>query len=100
MDSQDASTLTGNYGVADAVALYVPAYHLPDVTNPGNCSGVRVGGGPPPQTVIIGGATREFADRYFSDCNVAGHITNAYGVKNEETLNHPDIFVCGGVRLP
>jgi hypothetical protein len=30
----------------------------------------------------------------------AGHNGNRYGVKNEESEDHPDIFVCGAPRLP
>jgi len=29
---------------------------------------------------------------------LAAHVWNRYGVLNEETKDHPDIFVCGGPR--
>ncbi len=92
--------LAGNYGVAGAIDLYGPAYRLPQAISQVNSYWLRGYGDPPPQAVIIVGAPRGFADRYFSDCQVAGHVANTYGVKNEETINHPDIFVCRGVRLP
>jgi hypothetical protein len=31
---------------------------------------------------------------------LAGHVTNRYGVRNEETTRHPDIFVCRQLRRP
>jgi 4-amino-4-deoxy-L-arabinose transferase-like glycosyltransferase len=31
---------------------------------------------------------------------VIGQVTNRYGVENEETTDHPDIFVCRGLRRP
>jgi hypothetical protein len=39
-------------------------------------------------------------DRTFESCKLAGQITNPYGVMNEETTYHPDIFVCRGLRRP
>ena len=36
----------------------------------------------------------------FTSCRVAGHNGNSLGVKNEESEDHPDIFVCGPPRLP
>ena len=45
------------------------------------------------------GLSREYAERTFAGCRVAGHISNPYGVENEESRYHPDIFVCGGPRL-
>jgi hypothetical protein len=31
---------------------------------------------------------------------LAGHVKNRYGVLNEETTRHPDVFVCGQPREP
>jgi 4-amino-4-deoxy-L-arabinose transferase-like glycosyltransferase len=99
-DKPNSAILAGNYGVAGAIDLYGPAYHLPQVISEVNSYWLREYGDPPPQTVIIAGLTDEAVRRYFRDCTVAGHITNAYGVRNEETINHPDIFVCRSVQLP
>ena len=44
-------------------------------------------------------ALRGFVDRVFNECEVAEHLTNAYGVQHEETVEHPDIFVCRSVRV-
>ncbi len=92
--------LAGNYGVAGAVDLYGPAYDLPRVISGVNSYWLRGYGDPPPQALIVVGLPQQAVDRYLSDCTVVGHVTNPYGVKNEETLNHPDIFLCRGVRLP
>jgi hypothetical protein len=35
----------------------------------------------------------------FDSCEVAAHSWNRFGVANEETVQHPDIFVCRGLRL-
>jgi hypothetical protein len=55
---------------------------------------------PPPSMLIVLGAPREYFDRMFTSCRLAGHNGNALGIHNEESQDHPDIFVCGGQRLP
>ena len=55
---------------------------------------------PPPSTLIVVGHSQKYVDRMFTACRVAGHNGNALGVKNEESQDHPDIFVCGPPRLP
>jgi hypothetical protein len=55
---------------------------------------------PPPSTLIVLGFSRESAEEAFTSCRLAGHNGNPYGVKNEESQWHPDIFVCGGPRKP
>jgi hypothetical protein len=52
-------------------------------------------GDPPPQTVIILGLSRKYMDESFESCRLAGHTPNPYGIRNEETGDHPDIYVCG-----
>jgi hypothetical protein len=39
-------------------------------------------------------------DQIFVGCQLAGQNTNAEGISNEESLSHPEIFVCGPPRLP
>ena len=36
----------------------------------------------------------------FQSCELAGHTGNHYNVLNEETKDHPDIFVCRNLRDP
>jgi 4-amino-4-deoxy-L-arabinose transferase-like glycosyltransferase len=92
--------LTGNYGEAGAINLYGPAYHLPEAISGINTYWLRGYGDPPPQTVIVLGMPLYYATDYFETCKVAGHVTNRYGVKNEETRDHPTILVCRGPRQP
>jgi hypothetical protein len=57
-------------------------------------------GHPAPTTLIVLGTSFENADRRHTACRVAGHNQNSLGVQNEESRDHPDIFVCGAPRLP
>jgi hypothetical protein len=95
-----ARILTGNYGEAGAIDLFGAAYGLPVAISGVNSYWQRGYGDPPPQTLIVVGLPREFLTRYFESCELAGHVTNRYGVLNEETREHPDIFVCRGLREP
>ena len=54
---------------------------------------------PPPSTLIVVGLSRQDADRMFTACRLAAHNGNSLGVRNEESRDHPDIFVCGGPRM-
>jgi hypothetical protein len=89
-----------NYGEAGAIEILGPQYHLPPPISGTNSAWLRGYPEPPPTTLIVLGTSRESADRRYTDCRLAGHNTNALGVKNEESRNHPDIFVCGPPRLP
>jgi hypothetical protein len=84
-----------NYGEAGAINLYGPEYGLPRAISGVNSFWYRGYGDPPPQTVIIIGLSRKYMDESFESCRLAGHTWNPYGVKNEETEDHPDIYVCG-----
>ena len=95
-----AAVLAGNYGEAGAVDLYGPAYGLPAAISGVNSYWLRGYGDPPPQSLIVLGFRRDDAQRLFETCDPAGHLTNRYGVINEETREHPDVFVCRGPRQP
>jgi hypothetical protein len=90
--------LAGNYGEAGAIDLYGPRYGLPQAISGVNSYWYRGYGNPPPETLIVLGISRHFLERNFFWCEVAGHTPNPYGVENEETRDHPDIFVCRGLR--
>jgi 4-amino-4-deoxy-L-arabinose transferase-like glycosyltransferase len=90
--------LAGNYGEAGAIDLYGPAYGLPRAISGTNSYWLRGYDDPPPQTLIVVGLSGEIAERVFQSCRLAGHNTNPYGIKNEESTEHPDIFVCGAPR--
>jgi len=84
-----------NYGEAGAINLYGPEYGLPRAISGINSFWYRGYGDPPPQTLIVIGPHRQYMDETFESCRHAGHTWNQYGVKNQETEDHPDIWVCG-----
>ncbi len=90
---------TGNYGEYGAIEILGPAYGLPKPIGTTNSEWLRGYPTPPPTTIIVLGITRAQADSIFTGCRVAGH-NYSEGVKNEESLYHSDIFVCGPPRLP
>lgn len=99
-DRVHAAILAGNYGEAGAIDLYGPRYGLTKAISGTNSYWFRGYGDSPSQTVIVLGFSHGFLERNFESCELAGHITNRYGVKNEETREHPDIFVCRRLRQP
>jgi 4-amino-4-deoxy-L-arabinose transferase-like glycosyltransferase len=86
--------LTGNYGEAGAIDLYGPAYGLPKAISGINSYWLRGYGDPPPATLIILGFSKQQAEKYCDSCEVAGYATNRFGVRNEESIRHRDIFLC------
>jgi 4-amino-4-deoxy-L-arabinose transferase-like glycosyltransferase len=92
--------LAGNYGEAGAINLYGPAYGLPEAISGINSYWQRGYGDPPPQTLIVVGLPRDYVEKIFESCELAGHTSNRFGVQNEETMAHPDIFVCRNLRQP
>ena len=89
-----------NYGEAGAIEILGPQYHLPPPISGTNSAWLRGYPDPPPTTLIVLGTSRVYADRRYTDCRLAGHNTNSLGIENEESRDHPDIFVCGPPRLP
>ncbi len=97
---QHLGILVGNYGEQGAIEILGQAYHLPTPISMTNSAWLRGYPEPPPTTLIVIGFSREGAEKTFTDCRLAGHNGNPYGIKNEESEDHPDIFVCGGPRQP
>ncbi|HET9305680.1 MAG TPA: glycosyltransferase family 39 protein [Candidatus Sulfotelmatobacter sp.] len=89
-----------NYGEQGAIEILGTAYHLPPPISGTNSAWLRGYPEPPPTTLIVTGTTREGADHWFTSCRLAGHNGNAEGIQNEESRDHPDIYVCGPPRLP
>jgi 4-amino-4-deoxy-L-arabinose transferase-like glycosyltransferase len=87
--------LATNYGELGAVNLYGPAFGLPQGISGVNSAWQRGYGNPPPQTLIVLGLSQRFVDGNFQSCRIAGHISNRYGIVNEESRYHPNIYVCG-----
>jgi hypothetical protein len=89
-----------NYGEAGAINLYGPVRGLPAAFGGMNSYWLRGYPNPPPETLIVLGLDAEGANKYFQSCMKAARVTNSDGIGNEESTYHPDVFVCGGPRLP
>jgi hypothetical protein len=92
--------LVGNYGEQGAIEVLGRLYHLPTPISGTNSAWLRGYPTPPPSTLIVVGLSRSYADRMLTSCRLAGHNGNSLSVRNEESMDHPDIFVCGPPRLP
>ncbi len=99
-EKAQAGILAGNYGEAGAVNLYGPAFGLPNAISGVNGYWQRGYGDPPPQTLIVLGMRQAEVERLFESCALAGHTPNPYYIENEETRDHPDIFLCRNLRQP
>lgn len=97
---ENVGVMVRNYGEAGAIEMLGPAYHLPSPISGTNSAWLRGYPVPPPSTLIVLGTSREDAEQMYTSCRLAGHNGNILGVKNEESQDHPDIFVCGPPRLP
>ena len=64
-----------------------------------NSHWLRGYGDPPPETVIVVGMTRNFAQSAFESCQIAGHVSNRFGIKNS-TIRDDAIYVCRSLRQP
>lgn len=94
------AVFTNNYGEAGAINLYGPKWGLPVAISPVNSYWYKGYGSTPPTTVIVLGDSPEDIADTPADCVLAGRVRNSYGVPNEETEEHPDIFVCRNLRVP
>jgi Dolichyl-phosphate-mannose-protein mannosyltransferase len=91
---------TANYGEYGAIEILGAAYGLPAPIGTTNSEWLRGYPNPAPTTFIVLGLGRAEADMLFTGCRLAGNNGNSLGVKNEESQDHPDIFVCGPPRKP
>ena len=92
--------LTGNYGEAGALDLYGPNLGLPRPMSLTNSFWYRSFDPREPQTVILVGFDQNEGKDLFESCEVASKNTNAYGVINEESRDHPDILLCRNLKQP
>ncbi|MGO8759252.1 MAG: glycosyltransferase family 39 protein [Terracidiphilus sp.] len=91
---------TGNYGEYGAIDILGPAYGLPAPIGTTNSEWLRGYPTTSPTTIIALGIQPGEADQIFTNCRVAGHNGNSEGIENEESRDHPYIFVCGPPRKP
>jgi len=99
-DRANVGIFASNYGEAGAVSLYGPQYGLPRVISGVNSFWQRGYGEPPPEIVIAVGEHLDYLQENFESCYLAAHSWNRFGIENEETSDHPDIFVCRHLRTP
>jgi hypothetical protein len=90
-----AGILAGNYGEAGAIELYGAEYDLPQIISPVDSFWMQ---GAPAETIdvlVVVGYSKESAEAFFTACELAGEISNQYGVMNDEA-RLKDIFLCKG----
>jgi hypothetical protein len=92
--------LAGNYGEAGALDLYGRDYSLPPIISGSDSFWYRGYGDPHPQTLIVVGFERGYADQFFKSCTRAGTVTNQYRVINEESFRHTGLYICRQPRHP
>lgn len=92
--------LTGNYGEGGALNLYGPGLGLPHAMSLTNSFWYRGYDPRQPRTVILVGFDLDEGKELFGSCVVAGKNTNAFGVENEESRDHPDILLCRDLQMP
>ena len=97
---QNLGIIVGNYGEQGAIELYGPAHQLPPPISMTNSAWLRGYPTPPPTTLIVIGFSQKAAEHTFTSCRWAGRNGNSEGVQNEESKDHPDIFVCGPPKTP
>jgi dolichyl-phosphate-mannose-protein mannosyltransferase len=90
--------MVGNYGEAGVIENLGSAYHLSSPISLTNSFYLRTYPTTPPSTLIVIGFSRQEVEDDFTACRLAGRISNSLGVKNEESKDHPDIFICGSPR--
>jgi len=97
---QNVGVMVGNYGEQGAIEILGPGYGLPAPISLTNSAWLRGYPVPPPDTLIVVGFSRRQVDEDFTSCRLAGHNGNPEGIGNEESTDHPDIYLCGPPRLP
>lgn len=90
---------TGDDGETGAIDLYGAAYNLPPAISGMNSSWARGYGDVAPQTLIVIDGDPDFLHRHFQSCEVAGHITNRWGIRSL-SIGNPDIYVCRNLHEP
>lgn len=86
--------LAGNYGEAAAINLYGEAFGLPPVISPVNAYWLRTLPERPSEAMIVLGYKLDDLETFFGRCAVVGQNGNSFGVANEESQFHPDIYLC------
>ncbi len=93
-ERQGLGLLANNYGEAGALEFYGARYGLPQVISSTNSFHPRGYGSFEPETVIVTGGDLKDQRENFAECRVAAAVVIPYGVRNEESRDHPVILVC------
>jgi hypothetical protein len=96
---QSARVVVGNYGEQGAIEILGRAYNLEEPLSGTNSAWYRSYPREPPSALIVLGFSQKQIEESFNSCRWAGHNGNSRGVHNEESDNHPDIYVCDAPRL-
>ena len=99
-DRSRLAILANNYGEAGALSLYGPQYNLPTPISSTNGFHDRGYGPYEPETVIVVGGELHDQELNFEHCTVAAQVSIPYGVRNEESVDHPEILICHHLRRP
>lgn len=97
-DRARLAVLANNFGEAGALELYGPQYGLPALISSTNSFHARGYGSYEPQTLIVVGSNLQDQLKNFENCTIAAQVSLPYGVRNEETEDHPQILVCHTLR--
>lgn len=97
---RNVGVLVATYGEQGAIEMLGPAYQLPPPISGTNSGWLWSYPTSLPSPLIVVGWPPQYAEKMFTSCRLAGHNMNSYGIENDETLQNPDIFVCGAPRLP
>ena len=99
-DRSRLGVLANNFGEAGALELYGPQYGLPTPISSVNGFHDRGWGPYDPETVIVVGGELNDQRSNFATCSVAAIVHLPYGVRNEESVDHPQILICHHLRQP
>ena len=90
--------LAGDEGETGSINLYGPGYGLPRAMSGMKSNRMRGYSNPPPQTVITLGLKRDFLERNFSTCEMAGRLTNSWAIENTAIKGYEELYVCRHLR--
>ncbi|MBI3166627.1 MAG: glycosyltransferase family 39 protein [Chloroflexi bacterium] len=94
-----AAVFAGNYGEAGAVELYGTEYGLTQILSPVDSFWMKGAPSEKIDVLIVVGYSKDIVLSYFNSCELAGAVSNSYGVMNDEAELR-DIFLCKGLRQP
>lgn len=99
-DRAHYAVLAENYGEAGALELYGPQYGLPTPISTVNDFHDRGYGPFEPQTLIVVGGQLASESKFFASCSMVATVHLPYGVRDEESVDHPQILICQHLREP